>query len=137
MEYLKYPKLEVRPLWGCGFWNGVTDGILEYEGQRYWFQDCDVYNNHPEMIAKWEEEDEEGWCRRYTIHELTSEELAEEEEVHKLFRTYVGTHTDLNEDWTSAGTSHHNTNKQEFYDKYKDKKPRDYRNNKIIGWCEK
>jgi len=90
------------------------------------------------MVTKWEDFDETlDWFRRYTVHELSPEELIEEVHCHDSFRTYVGTHTDYNENEERKGVVHDKTNHSEFFDKCKNKTPRDYTKSKIIGWFEK
>lgn len=137
MEYSKHPKIEVKLLWHCNYWDGPINGIVEYQNQRYWFQQCDDFLNYPDMVDKWENFDETlDWFRRYTVHQLTPEELTEEVYWHDLFSTCVGTHTDYDEHGKRKGIVH-DKNNSEFYDKYKNKTPRFYTKNKIIGWFER
>lgn len=55
----------------------------------------------------------------------------------RSYRTYVGTHTDYDENEDRKKVVHDKTNRSEFYDKYKNKIRRDYTQNKIIGWFER
>ena len=50
MEYLKHPKLEVKLLWHCNYWDGPIDGIAEYQNHKYWFQQCDDFLDHSEWL---------------------------------------------------------------------------------------
>jgi hypothetical protein len=138
MEYLKHPKIEAKLLWHCNYWDGPINGIAEYQNHKYWFQQCDDFLNYPEMVAQFEDFDETlDWFRRYTVHELTPEELTEEVYCHDSFRNYVGTHTDYNENEDRKGVVHDKVNHSKFFDKSKDRKPLDYTQNKIMGWFEK
>ena len=141
MEYLKYPKIdksEIQLLWHCNYWDGPITGLLKYQDKKYWFEMCKNYQHYLGLFNEEIEEIEEfEYFRCYTIHELTSEELIEEEKRHELFRTHVGTHTDYNENGTQTGSVNSDANIQEFNDKYKNIKPQIYNKNTVIGWFER
>jgi hypothetical protein len=119
MEYTQYPQLEkVRLLWHNDYWDLPLNGVCEYDGRKYWFQQCDG-------------------GRRYIVQQLSAEELTDELDVHELFRTHVGHHTDYNEEGKRTLGCHEDTNSDLFYDAYEKRPPRDYRNNKIIGWFQR
>jgi hypothetical protein len=124
-DYLKSPHIansEVRFLWHSGFWDFPRNGLLQFRGNKYWFEICEGQEEDDEYV-------------RYVILELTSEQLAEEEYWHELFRQKVGNHTDYDEkDNRPIGALKPRENWKAFYDEHKHRKPRDYSNNNVVGW---
>ena len=82
--YLALPRIDrssVRLLWSDEFWDGPCSGMLLFRGQQYWFQSI-------------EENEGDGWFRRFLVVELSDAQLREECSWHDLFREKVGTHMD-------------------------------------------
>lgn len=102
----------VKLLYHSNYWDGPLSGVCEYQGKRYWF-DC---LNEDETTV-----DEDGEpCfarRRYGIYELTEEEWEEQDVWHRLFETYVGTHTNYNEqgERTIGALSNHPYSKDYYW----------------------
>ena len=140
MSYLVYPKIDkskIKLLWYCEYQDGPFPGILEYQEKRYWFDCCDNFLDYPEMVAKWEEFEDIEWYRRYTIRELSPEELGKEEKYHVLFCIYTEAHTDYDPDEIPIiGPVHPQSEHHKLYDEAAKRASRDYSNNKIIGWFE-
>lgn len=141
----KIERSEIQLLWHGGFHDSPINGVLKYNDKRFWFQQCDDFMDHPEMVAKWasywKSEDEDApkleWYRRYNIHELTPDELKDLDDDHELFRTHVGTHTDYNPDGSrNIGATRPQSEWNNYYDKTKDRLPRGYDTGAIIGWFE-
>jgi hypothetical protein len=117
----------LRLLWHSDYWDGPRSGMLDFNGERCWFQ----------VVAENEDENADGWYRRFAIVRLSPEQLAEECRWHELFRSNVGVHTDYDafgkrqidavrprEQWG------------EFYDAYKGRRPLDLSEDEVLGWFE-
>jgi hypothetical protein len=141
MSYLEYPQIprdQIKLKWHCDYHDGPLSGICEYQKKRYWFALCDEFRNYPELteecLANSKDED---WYRRYTLHELSSEELQDEEHWHQLFQEHVGHHTDYDE---NEKCDYRAVKPQSEWNKYysleKERKRPDYSKNKIIGWYQ-
>lgn len=78
---------DVIPLYHLHYWDGPLSGIFRVE-DNYFYAKA-IYG---EMERRW-----------WAAWELVGDELTKEQERHKLFQQYVGTHTDYfqdeNEDW--------------------------------------
>ena len=99
--FTKIDRSQIKLLWYNDFWmNEAVDGVLEYNGTRYWFSQCDDYEQHENMIHNHHKGETLDWHRRYTIHELTAEELTSLNDSHEKFKQHIGTHCDYNEDQT-------------------------------------
>jgi hypothetical protein len=117
-DYLNLPQLnrsEVNVLWADDFWDGYLSGLLEYHSGKYWFQMCKDFDS-----------DDQLFYRRFLVIELSEEQLAEEQFWEDLFQEKVGIYPNKQpeEMW------------HEFYEPYKNRKPRDLSNNSVIGWFE-
>lgn len=113
----------VNLLWHDDFWDGPLSGLLEYRGERLWFQ-----------LAEEADDPVAGWYRRYLVVRLTPEQLREEEKWHGLFRRCVGTHTDYRSDERQPGAVHPREQWSEFYDAYAKRNPRSLDENEVVGW---
>lgn len=161
-KYLEYPQIpytSVKLYWITNYYDGPISGILEHQGQRYRFDQCDEYEDIYEEDEKDEEsrrqreEDRQrmernkkrggtGWARRYIIQELTPEQLKDEEYWHAQFEQHVGTHWNcVDNKRQDVGTNVNAVKPGEewnkFYDEYAKRVKPDYVNNKIIGWYER
>jgi hypothetical protein len=70
---------DVRLLWHSRFWDYPRDGALEWDGQRYWFDETEFGSGV------------------FNIMELTAEQWALQDAIHQDFQAYVGTHNDYTE----------------------------------------
>ena len=73
---------EIKLLWHEGFWDGPYSGMCMYKNEKYWFD-----------IVK----DRDFKSRVFKLIKPTKEQLEKMEYDHELFRKYVGTHTDYDE----------------------------------------
>ena len=159
-EYIKYNKI-VKPnfklLYYLNYYDGPITGMVEININNikniYWFSKCDEQINYnedeftdndeielypylnPEDVDETDNSPE--WYRRYTIHELTIEDINEEIKDHDIFRFYVGLHTDYDDNGNRL-TYHMNSNHnyKEYLNQCKNNKLKNYKNNNIIGWFE-
>lgn len=79
-----------------------------------------------------------NWRRRFTLHRLTPEQLAFEEQIHADFERHVGSHTTYNGEARRSGEVHPRSQHHLFYDKYKEilSVRRTYASNEVLGWYE-
>ena len=128
--YKTHPVLNksgMKLCWHNNYWDGPISGILEYNGGRYYFDQCD----------EWDGVDQSGdaWYRRFLLYELTKEQMDEELYFHDLFQKYVGTHTDYNNDGKrQIGATKPRELWDNYYNEEKNRKKLDVKDNKIIGW---
>jgi hypothetical protein len=109
-DYEAFPRIPsdaVRLLWFCDYYDMVLSGVLVHDGKYCWYQLCD---GAPGVDAP----------ARYTIHELTDAERADEERWYPLYIEHV--ENKPLEEWTK------------FYKPY-GKRP-DYSTRPIVGWFE-
>jgi hypothetical protein len=128
--YRRTPQIacdQVRLLWHVDFWDGPRSGMLVYLGEECWFQ----------VVAE-SEEDASDWYRRFVVLRLTQEQHAEECRWHELFRAKVGVHTDYDEQQRrpTKGFVWPRENWDEFYEPYRNRTPRDFSGNEVLGWFE-
>lgn len=78
--------IDAVPLYHLNYYDGPLSGIIKVGDHHFYVSS--IYGEERKWWAAWE---------------LTEEELTKEQERHKLFQQYVGTHTDYhqdeNEDW--------------------------------------
>lgn len=129
--YVGVPKIDptyLTLLWHSDFFDGAINGVLKYDGGKYWF----------EMFSESDDENLEGYYRRFFVIELSEDQLQKEEKWHQLFREKVGGHTDYG---ANQRTNRSRIKPQElwkeFYDLYKLRTPRDLSENQVIGWFER
>jgi hypothetical protein len=124
------PRQAVRLLWHCGYWDGPLNGVCLYQGERYWFEAIDPFD---------EEQDEYVFPRRMGLYRLSPEELQVQEEIHRQFQQYVGMHTDYDENERrslGAVRPKHEWKKFDSWLKQQPQHPFDYRQNEMIGWFD-
>ena len=129
-EYRSLPELDrtrLEFLWYSDFWDGPKNGLLVFDGCKYWF----------EMFEESADPDFKDFYRRFLVLEITQAQLEEEERWHTLFQEKVGYHTTYgrNEREEVARLKPPNV-QQEFYDQYKRRIPRDINRNRAIAWFE-
>ena len=114
-------------LWYSDFWDGPKNGLLVFDGSKYWFQ----------MFEESADPDFKDFYRRFLVVELTTAQLEVEERWHILFREKVGCHTDYryNHREELARLKPRNV-QEEFYDQYKRRIPLDINGNRAVGWFE-
>ncbi len=125
-EYAHLPKVErseVQLLWHSSFWDSPKSGLCLYQGRKVWF----------EMGAEADEDGTDGYYRRFLLLELSSEQLADEEYWHELFRQKVGTNCDHGE---PAPGLRPREMWREFYEPYQKRERTDYTRNRALGWFE-
>jgi hypothetical protein len=76
----KVPRGEVRLLWAFSWCDGPLSGLCSCRGERMWFHLC----------AESEDEDKEGFWRRFLLMALPPGELAAEERWHALCQGETG-----------------------------------------------
>jgi hypothetical protein len=127
-DYLGLPHLnkrDIRILWHSDFWDMPVNGLLLYQGERYWFQASeDVrYNDAANVI--------------YLVIQLSRQQVEEQEHWHDLFRQKVGTHTDYDEHGNrDMSAQKPRSTHREFYDVYDKRNKLDLTSNQVIGWVE-
>lgn len=116
--HYKLPQFQVKVRWFYGYHDGPFDGICEYNERLYYYDTID----RP----------------IYGLYELSDEEIKEEVYYHELFRKYYGKYTDYivdeNEEYKREGLYLRDTDKKEYEELTKDRKHRNYKNNKLLGW---
>jgi hypothetical protein len=117
----KLDRNEIRLLWCFDFWDGPINGMCLYENRKYWFDMLDAGENG------------DSAPRRFLVLDLSTQQLAEEERWHDLFRAKVGTHCDFEEAHPEVKARELHP---EFYEAYKKRVKPDYSNNPVIGWFE-
>jgi hypothetical protein len=118
----------VHLLWHSDYWDGPRSGMLEFSGERCWFQ----------VIAENEDEDLRGWYRRFVVVRLTPEQLAEECRWHDLFREHVGWHNDYIKDVPGRYEGLRPQEQwQAFYEPYKQRVPLDLSGDQVLAWFER
>jgi len=114
-------------VWHAGFWDSPKSGMLTYRGEECWF----------EMVAE-DQEETDGWYRRFVVLRLSREQHADELRWHELFREKVGLHTDYDEQGKrTTGLLRPRELWKEFYDAHRHRPPRDFSANEILGWLER
>ncbi len=110
-----------RMLWHSNYWDGPLSGVILWEGEKCWFDYADEeYVEIPlteEELKEWaeyegitvdeiEEDDKIDYdrYRYFNVYRVPKEVMGVIEYNHELFRKYVGTHTDYDEN----GCRHHN-----------------------------
>ena len=100
-EYDLLPHLkitDVKVLYHSSYYDGPLDGMLEWNGEKYWYL---MYRDFPHTMENLESDDEmfDG-TRCYVILKLSDEEMEEEAIVHKLWVECCGNGCyDLPEDY--------------------------------------
>lgn len=118
-------RTDVRLLWHFDFYDGPISGMLLFNGRRCWFQ----------MVA--ENEEPNGWYRRFLIVALSEEQIATEERWHELFREHVGHHTDYDaEGHRNSGTTRPREEWDHFYRPYGQREPLDLSRNDVLAYLE-
>lgn len=132
----------VRMLWHSGYWDGFLSGMIEYEGERYWFETS--------LVGGWEfvgedvedEDDESVYVDRiFNVFKLTDEQMKVEDYWHGEFRKYVGVHSDyIDDDKAYNGrrtekNEHRMEDIKKFYDPYQKRTDEMVlESSQIIGW---
>ena len=134
-DYKTLPQIErsnMKVLWHNSYYDGPINGMMEYNSKKCYFEKCDDFLDHPEMVTLWENDELPPWYRRYVVYELTDDQIVEEDYWHNLFREFVGTHTDHQPGGSMKPKSQHH----HFYSRYKEKKTLILSNEQKIGWFE-
>lgn len=119
---------EIKWLWHCDYWDGPLSGMVQLRGHQYWAQMFD------EITAT--NVDGSFQARRFAVIPLSDTELAAEQADHRLFRTYVGEHTDYGDGGKRAvGATRPQSEWNEYYANSKIGS-RDYSKHKVIGYFE-
>ena len=129
-KYRSLPELDrsqLELLWYSDFWDGPKNGLLVFDGRKYWFQ----------VFQESIEPDFNDFYRRFLVVELTPAQLAEGEGWHALFQEKVGYHTDYGHN-QGAELARLKPRKvqEEFYNQYRARTPLDISVNQVIGWFE-
>lgn len=143
MEYLNFPQIDsnnIILLWK----SGPSEGVLEYNGQRYWYTQCDTFENYPKMFAQFKTGELMSWHWRFSIHELNPEQLKYLEGYQHFSMKYTGNMTGYHhvcnqvEDkyGPACGLIRPKHYWNEYCDNVKTQSSTDYKTNNIIGWFE-
>lgn len=127
------PFADLTLLWHCDFWDGPQSGLLNWRGERYWFQVQEEYAPPEGDEAAY------PWYRRFLVIRLTEQQLRDKDEWHELFRRCVGTHTDYRpngDGMRGVGVVRPREQWAEFYDAYQQRTPPDLSRNEVVGWFE-
>jgi hypothetical protein len=117
---------EIHLLWHSDFWDGPRSGMLLYRGDEFWF----------EVIAE-SADDVIGWYRRFAVIKLSMEQHAEEWRWHRLFQENVGAHTDYDDaGQRPLGSLQPEEKWPRFYQEYRNRMPRDFSGNEVVGWFQ-
>jgi hypothetical protein len=111
----------VNLLWDADWHDGPVSGLADYQGKQYWYE------------AVWDaERDEYEDPRRYVLLELTQAELNEEWDWHRRFEQHVSTlhchHAEAPLPELRPQSEH-----PRFYEPYKDREGREYRNRPSVA----
>lgn len=115
-RYTEIPRLAVRYLWFNAYYGGPSEGILEYQGYKCWYEFVDELGSERILLVK----------------EIAPEQLAFEEYWHGQFRLYVGFHADC--EVATQGLIHPQSRWHLFYQEYKKQSKPDYTDNRVVGW---
>jgi len=106
---------QTRMLWHSNYWDGPLSGVILWNGEKAWFDmQEEKYNERLIPDKEWkeyvdyikekynEEADEDDRMehdryRYFKVYRLPEEIMNAIVHNHELFRTYVGTHTDYDE----------------------------------------
>ena len=130
------PATQVRLLWHSRYYDGPLDGMLLFQGKKFWFRIFraqQIEEVRPRVDSQglaWRD-----YYVRYLVIELTETQVSEEEHWHSTFSELVGPHTDYDE----AGERSHVPPKQgwqSYFTLSKEKKPLDLSENPVLGWFE-
>ena len=118
-KVVEIPYDELTFLWIGDFYDGMLDGMLEYQNQKYRFEIITDYtkNIYPRLFA---------------IIILSESEIKEEEYWNELFEKYVGNHNNLTT--TEDRILKPVTEFHLFYDEFKKREKKGYDTNIIKGW---
>jgi hypothetical protein len=119
----KVDRDEVRLLWHVSYWDGPLTGLALYAGQKCWFQVVDP----------------EAETRVAVLRSLTKDQLAGEEEDHRLFQEHVGMNTDYDSSGNrEVGHLRPVETRQVYYSAATgaEASRQSYGANPIIGWFE-
>lgn len=125
-------------MWHCSWYDGPLSGVIAYKDKPHWFdiliQDDDLRSYADENGVTWL-----AWYRRYLILELSEEQYQEELYWNNLFREKVGTYWDYDEAGSRKKDGSFKPREMhfDFYNAAKNRRPRDFTNNVIIGWFER
>ena len=109
-------------LWHSDYYDGPLSGLAVYKGKKVWFQ-----------CIEWEDENLFN-MRIFNLHELSKEELEEEERWHQFFCDNVGYHCNYDDGARAdRGNEYTEESMKHFYDEAKKRPKRDYTNNKVIA----
>ena len=129
---------QLRIMWHCGWYDGPLNGVMAYKNKPHWFQiisrDDDTRTYTDENGVEWLE-----LYERHLLIVLSEAQYQEELYWNNLFREKVGTYWDYNENGKRKrdGSFKPREMHSEYYDAVKNRKPRDFTNNNIIGWFER
>ena len=127
MKYMLYKDkeedtTEATMLWHSDYYDGPLSGLAEYKGEKVWFQ-----------CSEWEDENLFN-MRIFNLHELSKEELEEEERWHQFFCDNVGKHCNYVDGGREEDGANYTQESFDLYYKEAKKRPkRDYTKNRIIA----
>ncbi|MBZ0291425.1 MAG: hypothetical protein K8L99_02550 [Anaerolineae bacterium] len=128
---------QLRIMWHCGWYDGPLSGVIAYKDKSHWFeslwQDDEIRTYVDDHGVEWQE-----WYKRFLLLELSEKQYQEELYWYNLFREKVGTYWDYDESGNRKrdGSFKPREMHSEYYDAAKNRKPRDFTNNVIVGWFE-
>jgi hypothetical protein len=117
IEHIAKNKFAV--LWVSDYYDGALSGILEFRNQKFRFE---IVTDYKELI----------YPRVFAIISLSENEVKEEIYWNELFKKHVGNHYDLM--GNGEAVLKHKSEWHLFYDKYNNRKIKDYDLNIVKGW---
>ena len=126
-------RLDEQPqfLWHDSYYDGPLSGICIYNDKEHWFKMVKEFDYKEEEDGKMET----FLGRVYVIAELPKQQFAIMKYAHELFRKYVGTHTDYNEDNKRSSGCLEQSSWNKYYNwAKKEYKHPDLSENKVVAW---
>ncbi len=141
-----------RMMWHHNYWDGPISGVIQWNGEYCWFDQIEEVNIETPMSEK-DKQDYIGYCdangykwhehdlvdyesyRIYNVYRMPRSVMKAIIFNHSLFKYYVGTHTDYDEN----GKRHHNLKSSFMHDVFYSGKAEkkevnlDLKNREVVG----
>ena len=93
----------IKLLWHSEYWDGAINGVCEVTGKKYWFdmgssvKDEVLGEMEFQLFSKNFNEEDFDRIRFYYVYELPEDVIDNLVRQHELFKQYVGSHTEYDE----------------------------------------
>jgi len=136
-KFTQIQEHEIRIMWHYGWYDGPLNGICAYRDKPHWFEQ--VFRDH--YSCTFTDTDGVEWFQlfeRYLLIDLSDEQYQEELYWHNLHTEKVGTYWDWDESGNRVRDGYFNSAEMisEYREAVESRKPRDFSNNKIVGWFD-